>query len=461
MAKGLVAMAIEDMRRFASKGNASLSIWNVVGILALFCTMSEFAILTPSIAAFSHHFASTDITTIMFANSVTGIVSVPVSVASSAVLHKTGFKPMAILGMAVMSLGGAFPFLLPDITDYAYVIASRIIVGVGLGLMFPVGNASIIAFFEGRERSRLLGLGVAIQFVFNLIYTAAAGYLTEIGWNYSFLAYLIGLVPVAAAVAWMPEAKPLVAAARAQNRLARGERREKERVPRAVWGYALFALAGWTCVVTVQVVTSTVLDTRGLATPGEAALVINCCGIGSIVCGLVFPQLVAWFKERLFGVSAAVVAIGIAPCLVAPSAPVYALGVFLLGFGGSAFFTAAQNATGNIAPKGRVPFVSGVMTSIMNLGPFLAPYVFAASVAGVPSMGNDAVFPVLMALAAAVAVVGLAHPMRALTVRDGGAPCADEGDMSGAVGGDVLAEGACVAQGAAGDTDRPDGGDRF
>ena len=55
-----------------------LTTMNVVGILALFCTMSEFAILTPSIAAFSHHFADTSITTIMFSNSVTGIVSVPV-----------------------------------------------------------------------------------------------------------------------------------------------------------------------------------------------------------------------------------------------------------------------------------------------------------------------------------------------------------------------------------------------
>ena len=51
-----------------------LSVMNTIGILALFCTMSEFAILTPSIAAFAHHFADTDITTIMLANSITGVI---------------------------------------------------------------------------------------------------------------------------------------------------------------------------------------------------------------------------------------------------------------------------------------------------------------------------------------------------------------------------------------------------
>lgn len=169
-------------------------------------------------------------------------------------------------------------------------------------------------------------------------------------------------------------------------------------------------------MVTVQVVTSTILDVRGLAGPGEAALVINCCGVGTILCGLLFPYLVRLFKTRLFGVSALLVVVGIVPCFLADNPFVYALGVFVLGFGGSAFFTAAQNATGNIAPKSRVPFVSGVMTSMMNLGPFIGPYLFAASVAAVPSLGNDAVFPVLIALGAVVAAVGLVHPMKALNV---------------------------------------------
>jgi len=396
-----------------STSKAQLSALNVVGILALYCCMSEFAILTPSIAAFAHHFADTDITTIMFANSITGVVSVPVTIVVGGVLHKIGFKPAALIGILVMSLGGAFPFLMPDITDYTYVIISRVIVGVGLGIMFPVGNATIIAFFEGERRSQLLGWGITIQFVFNLIYTTVAGYLTEIGWNYSFLAYLIGIVPFLLALIWLPEAKHIVLAKEkdAPRLTAEGP---KEKIPAAIWGYALFALACWTCVVTVQVVTSTILDVRGLAGPGEAALVINCCGIGTILCGVAFPYLIRLLKGRLFGVSALIAAVGIVPCFIAQSPVVYACGVFLLGFGGSAFFTAAQNATGNIAPKSRIPFVSGIMTSMMNLGPFIAPYLFAASMAAIPSMSNDAVFPVLIAIALVCAAIGLVHPMKAL-----------------------------------------------
>ncbi len=395
--------------------SGKLSVMNTIGILALFCTMSEFAILTPSIAAFAHHFADTDITTIMLANSITGVISVPVSIASGALLPRIGFRPAAIIGILIMSVGGAFPFLMPDITNYGFIIFSRVIVGIGLGIMFPVGNASIIALCDGEQRSRLLGLGITIQFVFNIIYTTLAGYLTEIAWNYSFLAYLVGFIPLVIALVWMPESKDVVAAKTAGA--VKGEVKEKGKIPRAIGGYAVFALAAWTCVVTVQVVTSSILDVRGLAGPGEAALVINCCGIGTILCGVLFPYLVRVLKGRLFGVAGVFIVIGLVPCLIATSSVVYAVGVFILGFAGSAFFTAAQNATGNITPPDRVPFVSGIMTSMMNLGPFLGPYVFSLSMVMIPSMGYDAIFPVLMVIAAVVAVIGLVHSMRALVAK--------------------------------------------
>lgn len=397
--------------------SGALSTANVIGILALFCTMSEFTILTPSIATFSHHFVGTDITVIMFANSITGIISVPVSVASGALLYRVGFRPAAVAGVLVMSLGGAFPAFMPDITDYTYVIVSRVIVGIGLGVMFPIGNAAIIAFFDGERRARLLGLGVTIQFLFSLVYTTIAGYLTELGWNWSFLTYLIGLAPLAAVIAWMPEGKA-IAAARRVGGIAKGAA-ARERLPWGIWGYALFGLAVWTCVVTVQVVTSTILDQRALADAGEAALVINCCGIGSIACGLAFPYLVRLFKARLFGVAALLVVVALIPCYFADSSIMYAMGVLCLGFGGSAFFTAAQNAAGNLAPRSRVPFVSGIMSSMMNLGPFVGPYVFAAAAAGVPSLGSDAIFPVLGVIAAAAALIGLIHPMESLVLRRG------------------------------------------
>lgn len=388
----------------------------IVGIIAVFCTMSEFSILTPSIAAFAAHFANTDFTTIMFANSVTGIVSIPFSIVSGIVMHKVGFKLSAIVGILVMTLGGAFPFLLPDITDYNVIIFSRVIVGIGLGWMFPVGAASIIAFFDGPMRTRLLGLGIMMQFVFSIIYSIVAGFLTEISWNYSFLSYLVALVPLAFVIALMPEAKSIVAAdMEKQRQLRRGL--PKERVPKAIWGYALYGLLVWMAMVSVQLVASTIMSERGIGDAGLASIVLSFCGVGMIVSGLILPYLVKLLKSKVFAVSAIVTAVGFLPCFFAGSAPVYAAGVFLVGLGSATFFNSAQNAAGNIAPVSRIPFVSGVMTAMMNLGPFFAPYFVTGSTLVLASQGNSAVFLTGFALCLVMGIVGFVLPLKAIAIK--------------------------------------------
>ena len=399
--------------------------------------MSEFAILTPSmIAAFTASLRGDgQPDNYVRPNSITGIVSVPVSVLSGRLAPRR-LQMMAILGILVMSLGGAFRS--PD-AGYHRLYARHRFAHYRrhrLGCDVPRWKRDHHPLCSKARSARVFRPGHHGRFLFSLIYTTVAGYLTEIRWNYSFLAYLIGLVPLVVALAWMPEAKGVVAEGRKRERAERSSA-TKEKIPHAIWGYALFALATWTCVVTVQIITSTILDVRGLASSGQAALVINCCGIGTILCGLAFPTLVRVFKTRLFGIGAALAAIGVVPCMLADNTIVYAIGVFVLGFGGSMFFTAAQNATGNIAPKSRVPFVSGIMTSMMNLGPFIAPYLFAATVAANPAEGNDAVFPVLIAMCAVCAVIGLLHPMRALVAKpaDG---ALDEGAPSSAAGADEI-----------------------
>ena len=51
---------------------------------------------------------------------------------------------------------------------------------------------AIIAFFEGEQRSRLLGLGITIQFVFNLI-----AFFEAYGWIFVLVLSIIGFITTA------------------------------------------------------------------------------------------------------------------------------------------------------------------------------------------------------------------------------------------------------------------------
>ena len=59
----------------------------LIGIFALYCTLCDFAILTPALNTLSNAFPSTSMTTILLANTITGVVVVPVSIVAGILVN--------------------------------------------------------------------------------------------------------------------------------------------------------------------------------------------------------------------------------------------------------------------------------------------------------------------------------------------------------------------------------------
>lgn len=179
----------------------------LIGIFALYCTLCDFAILTPALNTLSNAFPSTSMTTILLANTITGVVVVPVSIVAGILVNYVGYRPMGIIGVALAMFGGLSPFFFPELTEYWPIIISRIVVGVGDGMVSPLGGAMIIALYRGKQRATLLGVGNLIFFGSGILYQLAGGYLASIGWNYTFLGYLVAFIPWVLAIVFLPELK--------------------------------------------------------------------------------------------------------------------------------------------------------------------------------------------------------------------------------------------------------------
>lgn len=365
-------------------GMKRLSILNLIAIFAAYTGLGEFTVMTPALHTLSQHFADTPQTTILFANTITGLASVPVAVIAGALISKVGFRPMAIGGLGLMIVSGAFPFFLPDISAYWPVIFSRILVGVGLGMTCPVGAALIIIFYEGKERSRYLGCGNMVMFAFCIILGLTSGYLCTIGWNWSFLTYLLSVIPLVMVILWLPEGKPYMA----QEDEERGFS-NKEKLPKAVWGYALFALVFWGAMVIANFLTSGITVERGMGDASMAGWLTTMWNIGSAVAGSVAGFFIARLRRFTLPVFALIAAVGLFLTLTSDMPGPYGAGMFLIGAGASTMFTASQNAVGNITPPSRSGFANALMNAVMQLGSFLATYYLAAVQMGWPQLGED------------------------------------------------------------------------
>lgn len=93
-----------------------------------------------------------------------------------------------ITGLILLFVTGIMPLFSQD---YTYVFVSRMIHGVGVGLINVYAVTIINESFSGQERAAMLGYRGAAEILGNIICTFIAGQILSLGvsWQYSFLIY--------------------------------------------------------------------------------------------------------------------------------------------------------------------------------------------------------------------------------------------------------------------------------
>ena len=101
-------------------------------------------------------------------------------------------RTIVIAGIMLYILGGAGSAVT---TSFTLLIISRMILGIGVGLIMPLSNVLIADFYDGVERERMIGLGTIFINIGGVGGTLLAGLLATFNWRLAFLVYLLG-VPV-------------------------------------------------------------------------------------------------------------------------------------------------------------------------------------------------------------------------------------------------------------------------
>lgn len=396
----------------SSKFNSILAI---VGIMAMYLTVCDFAVLTPAMDTLMKTFPNETRDTIMLASTATALLQVPSAFLVQPLCSKFGYKPVGIFGLLFAIVGGSFPFLLPELTVYWPIILSRALLGIGMGVFTPLGGAMIIQLFEGKQRARLLGIGQVFWYIGGFVYSILAGYLCAIQWNFTFLAYFFGLIPLILIIFCLPNIKvEKDVIDQLENKPA-----VKEKVKASTWGYVAIILGTMTFGLAGIFMSSIIIDVRGMGGPEVAGLAGNGLQVGGIILGLVFGFLVAAFKSRSFVLFGICGAAGMLIMAFVDNIIVWTLGLTLQGFAHVGFVTSAQTAAGYTAPKSRVAFVNAMCMGSLNLGTFFTPYWLNAGDALVMPLNIPGVGPAAPLVATAVvylvfAVFAIFFPFKAL-----------------------------------------------
>lgn len=113
-----------------------------------------------------------------------------VTLFSEAITNKIGIKRCVLLGLSFVTASGILPSAFQSLNS---IIASRILLGIGIGLLASNSANYINIFYKGRERERLHGIRSSMEFIGQITLLFIAGIIFKYSWIHAFLIYSLAI----------------------------------------------------------------------------------------------------------------------------------------------------------------------------------------------------------------------------------------------------------------------------
>jgi len=221
-------------------------------ILSLFFICAGAAVVNPALQGLAEAYAGVPFTTVLLIATLPTLMYVPFSVLAGAVAGSViKFRTLALGGAVLWVVGGLAPFVF---SDFMAVIVARVVFGIGLGIVSPLGGALILRLFEGKTRANLMGLGSALMNGGAIVFMLIAGVLAAQQVQLVWLVHLIGIVALVMLALWLPEPEKIVKVAGAA----------KVPTPLGVWGYIVVFSVATTLMYPMLLTMSTLIVESGL-----------------------------------------------------------------------------------------------------------------------------------------------------------------------------------------------------
>ena len=226
-------------------------------------------------------------------------------------------RQMIVSGLLIFSLCGLLPLLNQS---YWLMFVSRLVFGMGIGLLNAKAISIVSERYKGQERVRLLGLRGSAEVVGTALLTFGVSRLLPLGWQAAFLVYIFGLVVLALYLLFVP-----------YDKVSEKQQEQSESTPKLSsqdWQLSLaFAFVAGVIVLTyiaINVRVPGIVEKSGMGTAQIAGVILSLMQLIGIAAGISFASLTRLFRDKLLMLSGLVfgltqIIIGFSPDLLSLS----------------------------------------------------------------------------------------------------------------------------------------------
>lgn len=346
-------------------GAKKLNPLQLAALMALFFTAMGVAAISPAMAKLAAHFPEHNYALI---STMPTLFIVPSTLWAGAVAGKRiSYRTLSTVGIVLFLAGGLAPFFLPD--SFTLLLVCRAVFGVGAGLRASLGNALVMRCYTGKKQAAMLGYGTLVTNLGGILFQMAGGALAELGWNYTFLAYLFGLLALAL-VLFQPEPQDSVPVPRGDAPVA-GEGRLAWR--RAVGIITVLMFLHHILSYPVLMNISLLFEAKGTGGATVAAAALSLYTVGGCVVGFLFGGLFHRLGRFTLTLGYLMSAAGAAILCFGSTSGVLTLGAVVMGMSSSLLNPSGYAIMARYIPPHKAPLCISIVTGVSNLGGFLCP----------------------------------------------------------------------------------------
>lgn len=255
-------------------------------------------------------------------------------------------RQMIVSGLVIFSLCGLLPLLNQS---YWLMFASRLVFGMGIGLLNAKAISIVSERYKGQERVRLLGLRGSAEVVGTALLTFGVSRLLPLGWQAAFLVYTFGLVVLVLYLLFVPYDKVF---AKQQE-----QSESTHKLSQQDWQLSLaFAFVAGVIVLTyiaINVRVPGIVEKSGMGTAQTAGVILSLMQLIGIAAGISFASLTRLFRDKLLMLSGLVfglsqIIIGFSPNLLSLSMATISAGfVYSVGLT-TIFYTLSERISAHL-----------------------------------------------------------------------------------------------------------------
>lgn len=288
-------------------------------------------------------------------------------------------RPMIVGGLLLLSVSGMVPVF---VQEYPVVLASRIFLGIGIGLINAKAISIFSEYYEGREKAALLGYRGSAEVLGSAVMTLVAGKLVLIRWNLAFWVYALGFVIVLLYLVWVPGSMETGQSAGSQSagqrkKVWKRRQMKKRMLEKRSPDHCLCTVCGIChllyCSNSLRV--PMLILEKKLGTESEASIILTLMMLMGIAAGVYFGKLTMWWKEKLPGVGCLLIGAGMLLTAYAGSLPLIGIGISIVGFFYTVLVTYSFHQISEQIPQSSINTATSIVLVGCNLGAACSPFV--------------------------------------------------------------------------------------